>query len=117
MAASAPKSAALITLPASLRDGGEIRADELPGGVAAGVEQRSGIHAPVARSGALGHGVDAVGGGDQDGAVGRDQAALDGAPGLHQLGGDHDIDLARARASRPAPAPGRRPSLPEKSSR
>ena len=35
-----------------------------------------------------------MGGRDQGGAVGRDQAALHRAPGLHHLGGDDDVDVA-----------------------
>jgi hypothetical protein len=36
----------------------------------------------------------AVGGGDEGGAVGGDEAALDGTAGFHQFGGDDDIDVA-----------------------
>ena len=46
---------------------------------------------------------DAVGpvrGCDQRRAVGRDQAALHGAPRLHHLGGDDDVDVARGRHHR-----------------
>ncbi len=36
-----------------------------------------------------------MGGGDQQRAIRRDEAALDRARGLHQLGGEHDVDVAR----------------------
>ena len=57
----------------------------------------------------LDHGVGAVRRGDQGGAVGRDQTALDGAARFHQLGADHDVDLAGHRHQRKhRTQPGRR---------
>ncbi len=54
----------------------------------------------VARRRLLGDREGAVRGGDQRGAVRRDQAALDGAAGFHQLGGDHHVHVARHRHQR-----------------
>ena len=42
----------------------------------------------------------AVGGGDQRGAIRRDEAAQDRAAGLHELGGHHHVDIAGRRHQR-----------------
>ena len=41
-----------------------------------------------------------MGGGDEQRALRRDEAALDGARAFHQLGGEHDVDIARDRHQR-----------------
>ena len=48
----------------------------------------------------LGDRVDAVRRGDQRRAVRRDEAALHGAAGFHQLRGEHHVDVARQRHQR-----------------
>ena len=64
---------------------------------------------PSPRRELLGHRIDAAGRGDQRGAIGRDEPALDRAPGLHQFGGEHDVDVAGTGISA---STGSRPSLP-----
>ena len=41
-----------------------------------------------------------MGGGDEQRALRRDEAALDGARAFHQLGGEHDVDIAWDRHQR-----------------
>ncbi|MCZ7660576.1 MAG: hypothetical protein M5U07_23370 [Xanthobacteraceae bacterium] len=58
------------------------------------------IGAAVAHRGLLGHGVEARRGGDDEGAVARDEAAGDPAAGLEQLARGEEIDVADARGER-----------------
>ena len=59
------------------------------------VEQALAVHPAVAEGQPLVHRVDPVGRGDQRRAVGGGEPALHRPAGLHQLRGDHDVDLAR----------------------
>ena len=77
-----------------------VRRDHMPRGGPAGGQQRLRIDAPVAHRDLLGHREHAVGGEDERAALGRHQAALDRAAGLHQFGRDHQIDIARHRHQR-----------------
>ena len=76
-----------------------------------------GVVAAVAHLHLLDHEVGAAGRADQQGAVGRDEAAGDGAAGLHQLARHHQVDVADAGAQRQHRlaaaelAPGRRHDL------
>ncbi len=79
------------------RDRRHVEGDQLPGGVAAGGEQRGRVGAAVGERDLLGHREHPMGGGDQQRPVGRDEAALDRARRLHQLGGEHHVDVARHR--------------------
>ena len=54
----------------------------------------------LARLFLLRHGIGAVGGGDEQGAVRRHQPAQDGAARLHEFRGDHHVDIARRRHQR-----------------
>jgi hypothetical protein len=66
--------------------------DPLGRGLAA-FEQCRRIDASVGQRGLLGHCIDAIGRDDEGGFVRRDQSALHGAAGLHQLGRNHNIDV------------------------
>ena len=63
-------------------------------------QERGRVHTPVGERGPLQHRIDAMGRGDQRGAVRRDEAAGDRATGFHQFGRQHDIDIARHRHQR-----------------
>jgi len=72
-----------------------VEGDNAPGRYASGLRHHMGIADPVARRRLLDDGEGAVGGGDQHGLFRRHQAAQHRAPGLHQFGGEHDVDIAR----------------------
>ena len=78
----------------------EVAGHEPLGRGPARVEERLCIDAAVAHRGPLGHRIDAMGRGDEGGALGRHQPALDRAARFHQLRGDHDVHLARERHQR-----------------
>ena len=95
--ASAPNSTALITLLVASASCAMSPWIRRLAASAAALQQRRGIDAAVGQRDLLGHRVDAVGRDDERGAVGRDQPALHRAACFHQLGGDHDVDVARHR--------------------
>ncbi len=66
------------------------------------------VVAAVAHRHLLHHQVGAAGRGDQQGAVGGDEARRDGAAGLHELARQHDVDVADAGRQRE-----HRPVLPQ----
>ena len=78
----------------------QVVGDEAPGSGLGDCRDPPRIGDAVARRGLLEDAEGAVRGGDQRRAVGRDEAALDGAAGLHQFGGDDDVDVARRRHQR-----------------
>ena len=69
--------------------------DEAQGSGPGGVQDRGAVGPPIAGAGLFHNREAAVRGGDEGGFVGRDEAALNGAAGLHQFGGDDDIDISR----------------------
>ncbi len=77
-----------------------VEREEFARGLAAGGEQRWRIDAAVGERNLLGHGEDAMGGSDEQRPLRRDEAALHRARGFHQLGGEHDVDVARHRHQR-----------------
>ena len=80
-----------------IRERRHVECHELPRGVAAGREQRRRVRAAIGERDLLGHRKNAMGGGDQQGLVGGDEAALDRARRLHQFGGEHHVDVAGNR--------------------
>ena len=76
------------------RQPGHVEGDELFGGHERGLEDSGSFPDAVARRLLFHHRIGAVRRGDEAGAVGRDQATLDGTAGFHQLGADDEIDLA-----------------------
>ncbi len=81
--------------PAGLfRQHREVGGDQARGGGPRPLQQLVAVDPAVAHGRALGHRIDAVGGDDEGGAPGRHQSALQGAPGFHQLGGDHHVQFA-----------------------
>jgi hypothetical protein len=81
----------------ALGRGGEIAAEEALRRIAAGLEQHRRIGAPIAHGDLFRHREDAMGRGDERGAIGRDEAPLHGAPSLHQLRPEDDVDVAGHR--------------------
>ena len=73
--------------------------------LAGGLDDAVGVGAAVAHRHLLGHGVDAVGRGDERRAVGADEAVLHRAAGLEQLGSDHEVDIAGRGRQREYRAP------------
>ncbi len=78
----------------------KIRAEEALGAFARRVEHRLGFENPHARHHLLDDGEGAMRGCNQRRAVGCDESALHGAPGLHEFRRKHDIDVARRRHQR-----------------
>ena len=76
-----------------VRNAREVAAHETLGRRTDSLEDPSGVHPTLTHGRALGHGVGATGRRDHGGAVGGDETARDGSPGLHELGCDHDVDL------------------------
>jgi hypothetical protein len=81
--------------PGRLRQRRHIKCTQFARRLAAGRQQRRGVRAAVGERDLLGHGEDAMGGGDEQRAIRRDEAAFHRPRGLHQLGGEHDIDVPR----------------------
>ena len=98
--ASAPNSTALMTLPDCSAASAMSKRTKRFAAAARVREQRVAGDPAVAERGLLGDRVDAVRRRDQRRPVGRDEAALDGAPALHQLGREDDVDVARQRHER-----------------
>ncbi|MCY1506894.1 hypothetical protein D9M68_411530 [compost metagenome] len=82
-----------------------VEADEALGGARGVGEQLVAVDAAVAHGALFGDGEDAVRGGDERGAVARDQPTLHRAAGFHELGGKHHVDIARQRHQREHGAP------------
>ena len=95
--AMAPKSTALITVPLSARACAcraprASRARPRP-------RARGGVEAAVGHLHLLDRGVDAVGRGDQRGALGAHEPFSIARPGLDELRSDHHVDVARLGVS------------------
>jgi hypothetical protein len=99
-AASAPNSTGAIGPADSLGQRGKIGGDETCRRGVRTFQQLVRVDPAIAHGGALGHRVHAVGRDDEGGALRRYQSALQRAPGLHQLGGDHHVEFARHRRQR-----------------
>jgi len=80
-----------------LGDRRHVEGQELLAGRACRLIDLDRIAGAVARHGLLDHRVGAVRRGNERRPIGRDETALNGAAGFHQLGADHDIDLAGHR--------------------
>ena len=106
--ASAPNSTALITLPACSAASAMSKRTKRFAAARACASSASLATRPSPSAVFSVDRVDAVGRGDQRRAVGRHQAALHRAAALHQLGGEDDVDVARQRHQRRAPARRRR---------
>ena len=98
--ASAPSRGAEMTVPARARDRVHVEGDDAARGDACGGIHGLRIGDRLAGLLLLGHGIGAVGGGDEQGPVRRHQAAQDGAARLHEFRRDHHVDVARRRHQR-----------------
>ena len=98
--ASAPNSTALNTLPVASASAAMSNARSSRAASRQADSSAARVRAAVGERDLLGHGEDAMGRGDEQRPVRRDEAALHRARGLHQLGGEHDIDVARHRHQR-----------------
>ena len=96
----APKITALMRPPDFSATCAMSNAMKRAAALAAAVRNSPLLTRPVAQRGFLADGVFAVRGGDQRGAVGRDQSAVQCASRLHQFRGHDDVDIARARHER-----------------
>ncbi len=106
-AATTPSSTALSESAARLRLARQVEQHRAARQGARGGQDAARVEAAVGHRRLLDHGIDAMGGGGEEGAVGRDEAVLERAPGLDHLRGEHDIDAAGAgikREQRPPPA-------------
>ena len=83
-----------------LGDGRHVEGEELLARRARRFVDLGGIAGAVAGRDLLADRIGAVRRGDERRAIGRDQPALHGAARLHQLGADHDVDLAGHRHQR-----------------
>ncbi len=77
-----------------------VEADEAPGRLLRMLDQLRAVDAAVAHRRLLGNRIDAVRRCDERRAVLRHQPSLHRAAGFHQLGGQHDVDVARQRHQR-----------------
>ena len=98
--ASAPNSTALNALPVASASAAMSNATSRLAASRQADSRLGGIGAAVAERDLLGHREHAVRRGDQQGPLGRDETTLHSAPCLHQLGADHDVDLAGHRHQR-----------------
>ena len=72
----------------------------MPGKAGGGVEDLRAVEPAVGHLHLFRSGIDAMGRGNQGGAVRADEAVLHRPAGLHELGGHHDVDVAGVRGQR-----------------
>ena len=93
VAASAPNNGALMTLPVSWRDAREVLPHERSRGRLARLDEPRRVDPPIPAIRSLRHRIDPMRRRDQRRAIRRHEPALNRASALHQLGGDHDVEL------------------------